>query len=319
MDLESLNENLWSLLFLPLFALCGTSHLIRCRFLPLRRFGTVLRSTILSREEKGSDMTPFQAASTALAATVGTGNIIGTAQAVAMGGPGAVFWLWAAALLGMTIKYAEILQGLRFQNGAMGYISAVLGRIPAGAYAAVTAVSALAVGNMAQMNGAVQSLCRVVGRDDFVLRLSLGLFLTALIAFAIRGGTGHVGKLMERMIPLMTLSYLILTGAAIFVFRVHLPEMLRMIVSEAFHPKALMGAAEGIGLRQTVLWGLRRGSFSNEAGLGTAANIHAFTVSEEPAVHALWGVFEVFADTLVVCTATALAILCSGVSVPYGT
>lgn len=318
MDLKILNENVWSMLFLPLFGCCGISLLFRCRFLPFRRFGVMLRFTILGRDEQGRGLTPFQAASTALAATVGTGNIIGTAQAVAMGGPGAVFWLWTAALLGMTIKYAEILQGLRFQNGAMGYISAALGRFPAGVYALLAAVSALTVGNMAQMNGAVQALCRVMGHEEMSLRLILGLVLTAMIGLGIRGGAGHVGRLMERLIPMMTLSYLILTGAAIFAFRARLPGVLLRIALEAFHPRAVLGAAGGIGLRQTILWGLRRGSFSNEAGLGTAANIHAFAESEEPAIHALWGIFEVFADTLVVCTATALVILCSGVPVPYG-
>ena len=289
MDLKILNENVWSMLFLPLFGCCGISLLFRCRFLPFRRFGVMLHSAILGRDEKGRGLTPFQAASTALAATVGTGNIIGTAQAVAMGGPGAVFWLWAAALLGMTIKYAEILQGLRFQNGAMGYISAALGRFPAGVYALLAAVSALTVGNMAQMNGAVQALCRVMGHEEMSLRLILGVVLTAMIGLGIRGGAGHVGRLMERLIPMMTLSYLILTGAAIFAFRARLPGVLLRIASEAFHPRAVLGAAGGIGLRQTILWGLRRGSFSNEAGLGTAANIHAFAESEKPAIHALWG------------------------------
>lgn len=318
MDLEIINECAWSLLFLPLFSCCGLSLLFRCRFLPFRRFGVMLRSTILSREEQGKGVTPSQAANTALAATVGTGNIIGTAQAIAMGGPGAVFWLWAAALLGMSIKYAEILQGLRYQNGAMGYISAVLGRIPAGLYAVLAALSALAVGNMAQMNGAVQALCSLMEHKDLVLRLFLGVGLTLAVGLCILGGAGRVGRLMELLIPVMTLSYLILTGAVLITFRARLSVILRLIVSEAFHPRAILGAAGGAALRQTILWGLRRGSFSNEAGLGTAANIHAFAETVQPTIHALWGIFEVFADTLVVCTATALAILCSGVSVPYG-
>lgn len=318
MELEIINESIWSMLFLPLFGCCGISLLFRCRFLPFRRFGLMLRSTVFFGKEQGSVFSPSQAASTALAATVGTGNIIGTAQAVAMGGPGAVFWLWTAALLGMTVKYAEILQGLRFRSGAMGYISAVLGRLPAGLYAALAALSALTVGNMAQMNGAVQALCRMLGRDEIVLRLTLGLILTVAVGLSICGGTGRVGKLMERLIPVMTISYLILTAAVLLCFRSLLPGILQLIVSEAFHPRAIRGAAGGVAFRQSILWGLRRGSFSNEAGLGTAANIHAYAGSDQPSLHALWGIFEVFADTLVVCSATALAILCSGVSVPYG-
>ena len=314
MDLEIINEGLWTLLFLPLYACCGISLTVRCGFLPFRRFGKTLRMTLGEGERQQSGLSPSQAANTALAATVGTGNIIGTAQAIAMGGPGAVFWLWTAAGLGMTIKYAEILHGLQDQGGAMGYIRAVLGRAPAGFYALLAVFSALIVGNMAQMNGALGAICHAIGHEYPVLRPGLGVILVSLVGISIKGGAGRVGQIMERLIPVMTLSYLLVTSAVMIVFHSRILVVIRLIVKEAFHPRAISGAALG----KTIQWGLRRGSFSNEAGLGTAANIHAFVQTDRAPIHALWGILEVFTDTLVLCTATALAILCSGAPIPYG-
>ena len=319
MILERLNESLWAALFFPLFSLCGLSLLWRCRLLPFRRFGKTLRITLGGEEQSGEGLRPTQAAGTALAATVGTGNIVGTAQAIAMGGPGAVFWLWMAALLGMTVKYAEILLGLRYRDGAMGYIRAALGKKAAAFYALTAAISSLAVGNMSQMNGSVSAFCQAVGNSSLTLRAVCGLVLTALAALILAGGAKRTGKLAEALVPLMALGFLLATGFVLLRYRTALPAVLRRIVQEAFQPRAAMGAAGGTALRQTVLWGLRRGAFSNEAGLGTAANVHALVEVKDPAVHALWGVFEVFVDTMILCTATALTILCSGVKIPTAT
>lgn len=318
MILERLNECLWAALFLPLFSLCGVTLLLRCRFLPFLRFRQMLRVTLGGREDCGEGLRPAQAAATALAATVGTGNIVGTAQAIAMGGPGAVFWLWIAALLGMSVKYAEILLGQYYRQGAMGYIRAALGKSMACFYAAASALSALAVGNMAQMNGSVSAVCQGAGESGFRLRLFCGLLLTVLVALSLTGGARRIGRLAERLVPIMALGFLMITTFVLFHFRASLPGVLQRIFNEAFHPQAAVGATSGAAIRQTVLWGLRRGAFSNEAGLGTAANVHATVDSRKPALHALWGVFEVFVDTLVLCTATALTILCSGIVIPSG-
>ena len=311
MFLEQVNESLWSLVFLPLFSCCGLLLVPRFRLPALR----------ISRGKDRIDargMRPWQAVSTALAATVGTGNIVGTAQAVAMGGPGAVFWLWCAAILGCAVKYAEIYQGQR-HGGAVGYIREALGKIPAKCYAVLTAVSALLVGNMTQMNAAVRALCGGAGERAVLLRLLLGLLLVGLLAVPIRGGAKAVGRSCERLVPLMSALYLLVLGYALFRFRARLPAVFGSILREAFHPRAGLGAAGGLALRQTLLWGLRRGAFSNEAGLGSAANIHAEVRSDHPERHAFWGVFEVFADSFLLCTSTALVLLASGVRIPFGT
>ena len=319
MNLEALVSRLWCLLFLPLFLLCSISILLRCRLLPLRKLPVALRLPFCGEGSDKGQMTAGQAASAALAATVGTGNIIGTAQALAMGGPGAAFWLWTAALLGFGVKYAEILLGLRGHRGAMGYLCDALGRRWAGFYAAAAAGGAILVGNMAQMNGAASALRALSGREDRLATLLLALALTLFVAFALSGGAVFVGRITARLVPGMAGLYV---GVLVLVLLCHgdrVQPALEQIVQEAFHPRAALGAAGGAALRQSVVWGLRRGIFSNEAGLGTAANIHAEAAEGTAPVHALWGVFEVFADTVVICTLTALVLLTCGVPIPYGT
>ena len=338
--LLTLNDFLWSFLFLPCVVLCGLTLSLRCGALQFRRFGLALRSTLFkpSDEAEGSEsVTPFQAASTALAATVGTGNIVGTAQAIAMGGPGAVFWLWAAALLGMMVKYAEVYLGVRFRQrlpdgslcgGPMYYIRFGLGRrfapLAAG-YAALAAVSALSMGNLTQVNSSVSAICHAVtafiplsGTELFKLRLVLGLCLAVLTAFILEGGIKKVGRVTGLLVPFMSLAFLTLTVAVIVCHVRRLPAVLADIIAGAFKPRSVLGAAGGLTLRQTVLWGFRRGAFSNEAGLGSAAIAHGSARTDSPVEHGLWGIFEVFVDTVVICSATALAILCSGVEIPWG-
>lgn len=317
MILERIGEHLWIGAFLPVFLLCAGCLLLRFHFLPFRRFGLMLRVTLGGEEKGGTGLSASQAACTALSATVGTGNIIGTAQAIAMGGPGAVFWLWMSALLGMSVKYAEILLGQRF-SGATGYIRRALGPIPAGIYAVIAVFSSLTMGNMAQMNGAVHAICTVFGTDGDGLRLAITLFLSLTAFISISGGLRRVGSASEKLVPFMTLGFLLATGSVLFVFRSRLGTVMRLILKSACKGSAVAGAAGGLGMRSALLWGLRRGCFSNEAGMGTAGNIHASVQSPEPCIHALWGVFEVFADTMILCTLTALTILCSGVRIPYG-
>ena len=217
-------------------------------------------------------------------------------------------------VLGCGIKYAEIYQGQRF-GGAMGYIAWTLGRPAAAFYAALAALSALVVGNMAQMNGAVNAICSGVGALPRVL---LALLLSLLLWRQLGGGVSGVGSACGRLVPPMSVCYVLVLGYALFSLRARIPTVLGEILDNALAPRAPIGAAGGLAFRQTILWGLRRGAFSNEAGLGTAANIHAEVQTSQPQLHALWGVFEVLVDTLVLCTLTALVILCSGTVIPWG-
>ncbi len=337
--MDELNTAIWTYVFLPCFAFVGALLTLRCRALQFRRFGLALRSTVgsaaRSRGGKGG-VSPFEAASTALAATVGTGNIVGTAQAIAMGGRGAVFWLWAAAFVGMAIKYTEIYLGILFRvksggeytGGPMQYIERGLGaRLAplAGAYALLAALSALCMGNMSQINGSVSSvLCAlrefmpVSAGEEQALRFALGGVLAAAVFAIMAGGAARAGRLAARLVPFMGLLFILLTSAVAVCHAARLPETLCGIVREALSAKAALGGAGGFALKEAVHWGLRRSAFSNEAGLGTAAVIHASSSADSPEEQGLWGIFEVFADTIVGCTATALAILCSGVSIPWG-
>ena len=331
----SFNRILWDGFFLPGVFLCGGLYLLRCRFYPLRRFGLVLRRTVfgLCKPSKDSDsLSPLQAASTALASTVGTGNIVGTAQAIALGGPGALVWLWITALFGMVIKYAEILLALKFRDpkhpgGPMDYIRALgpgFGTL-AGVYALFALLSSFGMGNLCQIRSGASAFSLTVGqfmslssRQDLLLRLGLGLVLALLLGRILAGGAKGVGRAAALLVPLMSGAFLLLSLLVLICHAQRLPVVLQTILLSAFCPEAVGGAAVGIGAREAIHWGIRRSAFSNEAGLGSSAFAHAAVETEEAVAHSFWGVFEVFADTIVICTATALVILCSGAAIPWG-
>lgn len=331
--MEIINSTLWSGLFLPLFLLCGLILALRCRFLPLRHFCGAL-GMVFKKQDGGGTVTQLQAVCTALASTVGTGNIIGTAQAIAMGGQGAVFWLWVSAIPAMLIKYAEIFLGLRYRQrvggeyvgGTMYYIEHGLGRrfkALAVVYAIFAAVSVLCMGTMAQIGGAVGALEQAAAELGFceknrrAFRPLLGVALAVILFFVLSGGARGVGRVSALLVPLMSGFFIFFTLVIIICHAQRLPSVLRGIVHDAFSLRAVSGAAGGLTLKHALHWGVRRGAFSNEAGLGFAAMAHA-AAGGEPAKQGLWGVFEVFADTVVICTLTALAILVSGVEIPWG-
>lgn len=331
--MEILNSALWSVLFLPLFLLCGVILGLRCHFLPLRNFGSAL-GMVLKKQDSGGMVTQLQAVCTALASTVGTGNIIGTAQAIAMGGQGAVFWLWVSAIPAMLIKYAEIFLGLRFRQrvdgeyvgGAMYYIEYGLcgrSKVLAVMYAFFAAVSVLCMGTMAQIGGAVGALEQAAAEFGFagtarrMLRLLLGVALSIVLFRVLSKGARGVGEASALLVPLMSGVFIIFTLIIIICHAQKLPSVLRGIIHDAFSLRAVSGAAGGLALKHALHWGVRRGAFSNEAGLGYAAMAHGST-GGDPAKQGLWGVFEVFADTVVICTLAALAILVSGVEIPWG-
>ena len=329
--LDKLNDLVWTGIFLPCVLLCGLLLSLRSRFLQLRLFPASLRQ--LTKGGRGDGVSPVQAASTALASTLGTGNIVGTAQAIAMGGPGAVFWMWAAALLGMAVKFAEISlsvatrrrDGAGYSGGPMYYIGS-LGekfRPLALMYALLAALSAFGIGNLSQISSAAGAVAGAAEKiapelDPRRLRLWLGVILTLTAWLILRGGAAGVGRAAERLVPSMAGMFLLLS---LFVLCCHaqaLPAALRAIVTGAFSPPTAVSGIGGFGTAQAIQWGLRRGAFSNEAGLGSSAIAHGSAAARSPGEQGLWGIFEVFADTIVICTATALTILCSGVGIPWG-
>lgn len=329
--LDKLNDLVWTGIFLPCVLLCGLLLSLRSRFLQLRLFPASLRQ--LTKGGRGDGVSPVQAASTALASTLGTGNIVGTAQAISMGGPGAVFWMWAAALLGMAVKFAEISlsvatrrrDGVGYSGGPMYYIGS-LGekfRPLALMYALLAALSAFGIGNLSQISSAAGAVAGAAEKiapelDPRRLRLWLGVILTLTAWLILRGGAAGVGRAAERLVPSMAGLFLLLS---LFVLCCHaqaLPAALRAIVTGAFSPRTAVSGIGGFGTAQAIQWGLRRGAFSNEAGLGSSAIAHGSAAARSPGEQGLWGIFEVFADTIVICTATALTILCSGVGIPWG-
>lgn len=329
--LDKLNDLVWTGIFLPCVLLCGLLLSLRSRFLQLRLFPASLRQ--LTKGGRGDGVSPVQAASTALASTLGTGNIVGTAQAIAMGGPGAVFWMWVAALLGMAVKFAEISlsvatrrrDGVGYSGGPMYYIGS-LGekfRPLALMYALLAALSAFGIGNLSQISSAAGAVAGAAEKiapelDPRRLRLWLGVILTLTAWLILRGGAAGVGRAAERLVPSMAGLFLLLS---LFVLCCHaqaLPAALRAIVTGAFSPRTAVSGIGGFGTAQAIQWGLRRGAFSNEAGLGSSAIAHGSAAARSPGEQGLWGIFEVFADTIVICTATALTILCSGVGIPWG-
>ena len=314
---------------------------VRCGFFQFRCFGQAMRSTIGKGFKRtapdSNNVSPLQAASTALASTVGTGNIVGTAQAITMGGPGAVFWLWVTALFGMIIKYAEIFLALKFRRkdkngnyhgGPMYYIEA-MGKsfCPlAAAYAMFALLSAIGMGNLSQVNSGVSAISLAINKlapmnpdQEILFKLALGAFLAILVYIILSGGAKRVGRAAELLVPLMSLGFLMIS-LIFLICRAHeLPSAISKIILSAFDSKAFGGAALGISVREAIHWGIRRSAFSNEAGLGSSAMAHAAAETKNYMEHSLWGIFEVFADTILICTAAALVILCSGVDIPWNT
>lgn len=336
----SLNDLLWSYIFLPCVVVCGVLLTHRCRALQLRRFPLAMKLTVGSifsnRKARDGTVTPFQAAATALASTVGTGNIIGTAQAIAMGGAGAVFWMWVASLLGMVIKYAEICLSVIYRRpendggytgGPMYYIERGMGkkyRPLAAAYALLAAAAAFGIGNMSQVSSASGAVVHAAaylglpGNSEAIFRHALGLALAILAGFAVFRGAVGTGRVSALLVPFMSMLFFIAAGGVLICHGQRLPQVLGDIFRGAFSLKALSGGIQGAALRHALQWGLRRSAFSNEAGLGSAAIAHASADASSAPEQGLWGIFEVFADTIVICSLTAFAILCSGIDIPFG-
>ena len=294
-----------------------------------RAVGLFFRRMFAGKRDGG--VSSFQALCTALAATVGTGNLVGVAGAICLGGPGAIFWMWVCAFFGMATKYAEAALAVRYRvktpdgyaGGPMYTMTYGMGqrfRPLAKAYCVFGILAAFGVGNTAQVNAVVTgvnaAVSRFGGQPSRMGNLLMGLTLAVLAGFLLFGGAKRIGAAAETLVPLAAGAYLLLCVGVLLVFRRRIPTALGQILTGAFCPRAVTGGMLGSAFRALCV-GCRRGVFTNEAGMGTASIAHA-CAEAEPAEQGLMGMMEVFLDTIVICTLTALVILVSGVPVPYG-
>lgn len=317
--------------------LAAVTFSFRTRFVQFRRLGRALVLPLRGNADSSDGVSPFEAASTSLAATIGTGNIAGVAGALLLGGPGALLWLWISALLGMGLKYAEIVIAMRYRRrgndgvwrgGPMYCISYGLPKrysILAILFSLCGMLVALGMGNLVQVNTVAESaealytvLSGRTGPQSLLyVRLTAGILAAALLALVLSGGALRVGRAASLLVPVMSLLYLVFCFVILLARAPALPGVFRLIFESAFSPQAALGGTAGIGFLTTFRVGLSRGVFSHEAGLGTSAIAHSGAEGISPQDQGLFGVFEVFFDALL-CTLTGLTVLVSGITMPYG-
>ena len=337
---QAVNSFIWGIPAMVCIIGVGLLLSVRTGFLQLRKFPYAIKTTIgrIFRKKDASDgaMTPFQAVCTALAATVGTGNIAGVAGAIAIGGPGAVFWMWCSALLGMCTKFSEVTLAVHFRErnkngelvgGPMYYIKNGLGsrwQFLAVLYSLFGVLTVFGTGNATQVNTivtAIDSALLAYGSSlNSILptvNLIAGVVVAMMVAMVLLGGVKRIGSVTEKLVPFMALFYVVLALGVVVINYRRFPAVLASIVGGAFDPQAFTGGAIG-SIFLSMQKGVSRGIFSNEAGLGTGSIAHACADTRKPVKQGMFGIFEVFADTIVICTLTAMVILCSGVPVGYG-
>ena len=337
---SAVNGFIWGVPAMVCIVVVGLYLSVGTGFIQLRRFGYAIRQTLGrvfdKTEAQDGSMTPFQAVCTALAGTVGTGNIAGVAGAIALGGPGAVFWMWMSALLGMCTKYSEVVLAVHYRErnaagdwvgGPMYYIKNGLSRrwrSLAVMFSVFGTIAVFGTGNATQVNTIVTALDAALVNYGVLAEGKTGLFdltagviLALCVGLVLLGGIRRIGRFTEKLVPFMALLYIVLS-LGVVLFRIgRVPAVFGAILSGAFRPEAVTGGVVG-SLFISMRRGVSRGIFSNEAGLGTGSIAHAAADTGEPVRQGLFGIFEVFADTIVICTLTALVILLSGVDVPYG-
>lgn len=337
---SALNGFIWGLPAMICIIGVGLLLSIKTKFIQVRKFTDSMKNTIgkIFSKEKAKDgaMSPFQAVCTALAGTVGTGNIAGVAGAIAIGGPGAIFWMWCSAFLGMCTKFAEVTLAVKYREtnltgehvgGPMYYIKNGLGKKwtwLAVIYALLGILTVFGTGNATQVNTIVTSIdsallnYNVIGEASLSnFNLVAGIIIAAMVAMVLLGGVKRIGQVTEKLVPFMAVLYVILALGVVLVNFRSVPYVFQSIFAGAFSPRGFTGGVVGsmfISLKK----GVSRGIFSNEAGLGTGSIAHACADTNEPVNQGLFGIFEVFMDTIVICTLTALTILCSGVAINYG-
>ena len=336
-----LNGIAWGPWMLVLLVGTGVYLSIRVGFLQFRKFGYAMRNTlgkIFTKQEAGEgEVTPFQAVATALAATVGTGNIAGVTGAICVGGPGAVFWMWISALFGMVTKYAEVVLAIRYRErnaqgdwvgGPMYYIRNGMGKQwnwLSVVFCVLGALAAFGIGNMTQVNTIASSIntaidsfggstaaysVELLGQNIPISSIMTGAVVAMVVGMVLFGGIKRIGAVSERMVPVMAAIYIL---ASLIIIGTHVSSIgsvFAMIFKGAFSADAALGGVFGITIMTTIQKGVGRGVFSNEAGLGSAPMAHAASSETDPVKQGLYGIFEVFMDTIVICTLTALTLLC---------
>ena len=321
-----INGIVWGPVMLLLLVGTGVYLTVRCGCLQARKFGFIMRSTLGSlfrkTEKKAGgepNLTPFQAVSTALAGTVGTGNIAGVTGAIFAGGPGAVFWMWVSAFFGMMTKYAEIVLAVKYRQvgpdgthygGPMYYIEKGTGmKWLAVLFSLLGGVACFGIGNIAQSTEIAGAMESLVGLPP----LWTGIILAVLTAIVVIVGVQRIGQVASYLVPFMAIFYIV-AGVAVIALRItEVPAALASIFQGAFSFEAVGGGVFGYVIMQAMRQGFARGVFSNEAGLGSAPMAHAASNTKEPVEQGMWGVFEVFVDTIIICTLTSMAVLLSGV------
>lgn len=337
---SAVNNFIWGVPAMICIIGVGLYLSIRTNFLQIRKFPYAIKTTIgrMFKKKEASDgsITPFQAVCTALAATVGTGNIAGVAGAIAIGGPGAVFWMWISALLGMCTKFTEVTLAVHFREknaegdyvgGPMYYIKNGLGKnwqFLAVLFSAFGVLTVFGTGNATQVNTITTAIdsallnYNVISQNGVsTLNLIMGIAITVLVGLVLLGGIKRIGKVAEKLVPFMALFYVILAIGVIILNYKHVPTVFASIFEGAFKPSSVTGGVVG-SIFICMKKGVSRGIFSNEAGLGTGSIAHACADTRKPVKQGFFGIFEVFADTIVICTLTALVILCSGVNIDFG-
>ena len=337
---SAVNNFIWGVPAMICIIGVGLYLTIRTHFLQIRKFPYAIKTTIgrMFRKKDASDgsLTPFQAVCTALAATVGTGNISGVAGAIAIGGPGAVFWMWISAMLGMCTKFAEVTLAVHFREtnaqgdlvgGPMYYIKNGLKKHwhwLAYLFSAFGVLTVFGTGNATQVNtittavdSALINFHLISDQSVSTLNLIIGIAITILVGLILLGGIKRIGSVTEKLVPFMALFYILLALGVVIINYRNIPHVFYSIVYGAFCPRAVTGGVVG-SFFLSMKKGVSRGIFSNEAGLGTGSIAHACADTKKPVKQGMFGIFEVFTDTIVICTLTALVILCSGVPIAYG-
>lgn len=324
--LEELGSLLWGWGTLLLIFGVGVAYTVGTGFLPVTRGWRVLRVTVGSLSKPREGISPFAAMAAALGGTMGVGNIVGVAIALALGGAGAIFWMWLGAFAGMMTKYAEVLLAVKYrytvkkadggvvcQGGPMYYMSKGIGGLGgkglAAIFCAACVVGSLGTGNMAQTNAIARCLDKAYG----IPICGTGFVITGLTALVILGGAERIVKVASGVVPLMALLYMVGAGVVLWEYRGNIPEAFGAIFTEAFRLSAAGGGLTGLFASRALRIGISRGISTNEAGLGSAPIAHACSPCATPVEQGMWGIVEVFADTVLVCTVTGVAILATGV------
>ena len=334
---NAVNNFIWGVPAMICIIGVGLYLSLRTGFIQIRKFPYALKTTLgrIFKKKEASDgsMTPFQAVCTALA---GTGNIAGVAGAIAIGGPGAVFWMWISAILGMCTKFTEVTLAVHFRErnkkgdyvgGPMYYIKNGLSKkwqILAILYSAFGVLTVFGTGNATQVNTITTAIDTALINFNIIpesasktLNLVLGIVIMLLVGMVLLGGIKRIGSVSEKLVPFMALLYIVLAIGVVVLNFERVPAVFHDIVYGAFNPAAVTGGVIG-SFFLSLKKGVSRGIFSNEAGLGTGSIAHACADTSKPVKQGMFGIFEVFADTIVICTLTALVILVSGVPVNYG-